>query len=161
MFCYNGLNIYKVTIMLRKSAIWKVLALGLMAQAGVALAQTPPSEAPPKLERIEEGADTPITITPKRDNRNKIIEKRDGGQVKEVQVTTGGSTYTMKGAGAATASTNNSEGTGSTLRPPQWKVLEFDLSKKKQSEREAEAAAAAAAAPPAFVPPPPPPPAAK
>ncbi|MGZ8315125.1 MAG: hypothetical protein ACXW3B_08110 [Telluria sp.] len=147
--------------MLHKSAIWKVLALGLMAQAGVALAQTPPSEAPPKLERIEEGSDAPVTITPKRDSRN-ITEKREGGQVKEVQVRTGKSTYTMKGANPATASTNNSEGTGSTLRPPQWQILEFDLSKKKQSEREAEAAAAAAAAPPAAVPPPPPmPPAAK
>ncbi|RJG15446.1 DUF2782 domain-containing protein [Massilia cavernae] len=152
--------------MLRKTAIWKLLAAGLIVQSGAVLAQTPPaqtapSQAPPKLERIEEGSDTPITITPRREQRNKIVERRDGGQVKEVKVTTGGSTYTMKGAGPATASTNNSEGAGSTLRPPQWQILEFDLSKRKQSEREAEATAAAAAAPPALVPPPPPPPAAK
>lgn len=154
-FCYNGLNIYKVTIM-RKSAIWKLLAAGVFAQSAIALAQTAPSQAPPKLERIEESKDAEITITPRRDAR-AITEKREGGQVKEVQVTTGKSTYSMKGANPATASTGNAEGAGSTLRTPQWQILEFDLSKKKQSEREAEAAAAAAAAPPAVVPPPPPP----
>ena len=142
--------------MLRTSPALKLLAVFLLANAGAALAQTKPSEAPPKLERIEEGSDTPITIVPKRDDRRNIKETRDGGQVKEVEVKSGKSTYTMKGAHPASV-TENSVGTGSTLRPPQWKVLEFDLSKKKQAQRDEEAAAAAAAAPPAAVPPPPPP----
>lgn len=140
--------------MMRTSPALKLLALFLLAHAGSALAQTRPSDAPPKLERIEEGSDTPVTIVPKRDQQRKIKETKDGGQVKEVQVTSGKSTYTMKGSNPASVA-ENSVGTGSTLRPPQWKVLEFDLSKKKQAQRDEEAAAAAAAAPPAPVPPPP------
>jgi hypothetical protein len=141
----------------RNSPALKLLAVFLLANAGTAFAQTKPSDAPPKLERIEEGSDTPVTIVPKRDERRKIKEKREGGQVTEVQVTSGKSTYTMKGANPASTAMGNSEGTGSTLRTPQWQVLEFDLSKKKQKQRDEEAAAAAAAAPPAPVPPPPPP----
>jgi hypothetical protein len=142
--------------MLRTSPALKLLAVFLLANSGAALAQTKPSDAPPKLERVEEGSETPVTIVPKRDERRNIKETRDGGQVKEVEVKSGKSTYTMKGANPASV-TENSVGTGSTLRPPQWKVLEFDLSKKKQAQRDEEAAAAAAAAPPAPVPPPPPP----
>lgn len=142
--------------MMRPSPALKLLALFLLAHGGAAFAQTKPSDAPPKLERIEEGSDTPVTIVPKRDEQRKIKETRDGGQVKEVQVKSGKSTYTMKGSNPASV-TETSVGTGSTLRPPQWQVLEFDLSKKKQAQRDEEAAAAAAAAPPAAVPPPPPP----
>lgn len=147
---------FKVNIMLRKSSIWKLLSLCLLAQAGAAFAQSTPSSAPPKLERIEEGSDTPITVTPKKESNRSVSEKRDGGQVKEVTVKSGKSVYTMKGANPASV-TQTGDGAGSTLRPPQWKVLEFDLAKKKQKERDEEAAAAAAAAPPAPVPPPPPP----
>jgi len=154
--CYNDPNEYKVITMLRKSSIWKLLSLCLLAQTGAALAQTKPSEAPPKLERIEEGSDTPITVTPKRESPRSISEKKEGGQTKEVTVKSGKSTYTMKGTNPASV-TQTGDGVGSTLRPPQWKVLEFDLSRKKQTERDAEAAEAAAAAPPAPVPPPPPP----
>lgn len=133
----------------------KLLALFLLANAGSAQAQTKPSDAPPKLERIEEGTDTPVTIVPKREQQRQVKETKDGGQVKEVQVKSGNSTYTMKGSKPGSVN-ETSVGTGSTLRPPQWQVLEFDLSKKKQAQRDEEAAAAAAAAPPANVPPPPP-----
>ena len=141
--------------MTRTSPALKLLALFLLANAGPALAQTKPSEAPPRLERIEEGSDTPVTIVPKREQQRQVKETKDGGQVKEVQVKSGKSTYTMKGRNPASVN-ETSVGTGSTLRPPQWQVLEFDLSKKKQAQRDEEAAAAAAAAPPANVPPPPP-----
>ncbi|NML62499.1 hypothetical protein HHL21_15735 [Massilia sp. RP-1-19] len=141
--------------MMRTSPAVKLLALFLLANGGAAYAQTKPSDAPPKLERIEEGSDTPVTIVPQRDEQRKVRETRDGGQVREVEVKSGKSTYTMKGSNPASV-TETSVGTGSTLRPPQWKVLEFDLSKKKQAQRDEEAAAAAAAAPPAAVPPPPP-----
>lgn len=141
--------------MMRTAPALKLLALFLFASAGSAFAQTRPSDAPPKLERIEEGADAPVTIVPKRDQpKVRIEETRKDGMVKEVEVTTGNSTYTMKGKHPASV-TEMGPGVGSTLRPPQWQVLEFDLSKKKQSQRDEEAAAAAAAAPPAAVPPPP------
>jgi hypothetical protein len=146
----------KVIIMMRTTPALKLLALFLLANAGSAFAQTKPSDAPPKLERIEEGSDTPVTIVPKREEQRQVRETKDGGQVKEVQVKSGKSIYTMKGKNPASV-TETSVGTGSTLRPPQWQVLEFDLSKKKQAQRDEEAAAAAAAAPPAAVPPPPPP----
>jgi hypothetical protein len=141
--------------MARTSSVGKILLLGMLAHVSLAQAQQTPSSAPPKLERIEEGSETPITVTPQQRNAKKITEKREGGRVTEVEVKTGKSSYTMK-ANPPGAISQPGDTTGGTLRPPQWKVLEFDLFKKKQKERE-EADAATAAAPP----PPPPPPAKK
>jgi hypothetical protein len=146
--------------MVRTSSVGKILMLGMLAHASLALAQQaqqtptqkPPSSAPPKLERIEEGSDTPITVTPQQRRGAKINEKREGGRVTEVEVTSGKSSYTMKGAAPGSV-VQTGDNTGSTLRPPQWKVLEFDLSRKKQKTGEAADAATADA-------PPPPPPAA-
>jgi hypothetical protein len=134
--------------MARTSSVWKILLLGMLAHVSLAQAQQTPSSAPPKMERVEEGSDTPITVTPQQRNAKKITEKREGGRTTEVQVSTGKSSYTMK-ANPPGAVSQPGDTTGSTLRPPQWKVLEFDLFKKKQKERaEAEAAATAAAPPP-------------
>lgn len=141
--------------MSRTSSVWKILMLGMLAHASLAQAQQTPSSAPPKLERIEEGADTPITVTPGQKSGKKIVEKREGGRTTEVQVTTGKSSYTMKGTPPGAVSQPGDSG---ALRPPQWKVLEFDLFKKKQKQELDEAAAAATAAAP---PPPPLPPQAK
>jgi hypothetical protein len=140
--------------MARTSSVWQLLALGMLAQAGLAQAQQTPSSAPPKLERVPEGADTPITTVPRAPERGgpaKVVEKRNDGRVTEVQVTSGKSTYTMKSNPPDTISQPGDPASG-TLRPPQWKVLEFDFGKKKQAAEAAEAAGAAA-------PPPPPPPA--
>ncbi|WP_426173482.1 hypothetical protein [Massilia sp. TWR1-2-2] len=138
--------------MSRTSFVWKTLLLGTLAQAGIAQAQQTANTPPPKMERIEEGSDTPVTITPKSGNRTNINEKREGGRITEVEVTSGKSTYTMKGS-LPGAVTQTGDATGSTLRPPQWKVLEFDLSRKKQKDaQEAEAAATGTA----VAPPPPP-----
>jgi hypothetical protein len=138
--------------MARTTSVWKILALGLLAHVSLAQAQQTPSSAPPKMERVEEGSDRPITVTPPARKATKIVEKRnDGGRVTEVQVTSGKSNYTMK---ANPPDAISQPGDGGTLRPPQWKVLEFDFGKKKHKEGD-EAAAEAAAAPP------PPPPAAK
>ena len=139
--------------MARTTTVGKILLLGMLACASLAQAQQaqqsqqPSSSAPPKLERIEEGTDTPITVTPQQRSGAKINEKREGGRVTEVQVTTGKSSYTMKGAVPGSVA-QTGDATGSTLRPPQWKVLEFDLSKKKQKEGEDADAATADAPPP-------------
>jgi hypothetical protein len=133
--------------MARTTSVWKILLLGMLAHASLAQAQQTPSSAPPKMERVEEGSDKPVTITPQQRNAQKITEKRDGGRVTEVQVTTGKSSYTMK-ANPAGAVAQPGDTASGTLRPPQWKVLEFDLFKKKQKEREEADAAATAAAPP-------------
>ncbi|MGO4479121.1 hypothetical protein AB4Z32_22995 [Massilia sp. 2TAF26] len=119
------------------------LGLLLAAQAGSALAQqssqpTPPqstqNQAPPKLERVEPGSDVPATNIPSRE-RTQIKERRDGGQVTEVEVTSSGSHYYMK--------PNNPPGnavpgsaSGNSIRAPQWKVGEFDLSGKRKAPAE-------------------------
>jgi hypothetical protein len=133
--------------MLRTSSVWKILSLCLLAHAGLALAQATPATAPPKLERVEEGSDTPITITPTKGEK-KITEKREGGRVTEVTVKTGKSSYTMK-PNVAPGNAQPGDAQSAAIRAPQWKVMEFDLGKKKQKEHEEDAAA---------VPPPPPPP---
>jgi hypothetical protein len=135
--------------MLRSSSLCKLLSLCLLAHAGTALAQQKPAETPPKLEVIEEGSDTPITVTPPKSGGSKITEKKEGGRTTEVQVKSGKSSYTMKGAHPSAVAERG--GTGNTLAPPQWKVLEFDLAKKKKTDKEAVPETADA--------PPPPPPA--
>jgi hypothetical protein len=140
------------------------LTLLLAAQAGLALAQqsaqppAPPSnqnQAPPKLERVEPGSDVPASNIPSR-TRTQIKETRDGGQVTEVEVNSSGSHYYMK--------PNNPPGnavpgsvTGNTIRAPQWRLGEFDLTGKRRAANEAGANVPTTA----DAPPPPPPPADK
>jgi hypothetical protein len=140
--------------MSRTSSAWtyvgKTLLLGMLAHAGLAAAQQTVNMPPPKMERIDD-SDVPLTTAPPRTAAPKVSEKREGGQVKEVEVKSGKSTYTMK-ANPPTAVAQPGDPASGALRPPQWKVLEFDLFRKKQKE-EAEAAGAATA----VAPPPPPP----
>ena len=118
---------------------WKIVSrLGvvcLLAHAGIVMAQQP-AATPPKLERIEEGSDTPITVTPPKSTQgNKITEKKQNGKVTEVTVKSGPSTYTMKpNTPAGNAQPGDAMSNG--LRAPQWTVLEFDLGKKKKTDKE-------------------------
>ncbi|NHZ82970.1 hypothetical protein F2P44_27380 [Massilia sp. CCM 8695] len=133
--------------MLRTSSLCKTLALCLLAHANLAGAQqTKPSDAPPKLERLDESNMAPATPAP-RANEPKITEKRAGGRTTEVKVKTGKSSYTMKGNNPAGGSSTG-DATGSTLRAPQWTVGEFDLNKKKKAASEAAANTDAAPVPP-------------
>ncbi|MEO7494215.1 MAG: hypothetical protein ABIT83_11050 [Massilia sp.] len=149
--------------MSRTPSIPQLLALCLFAQLGLAQAQNQapaaaqksPSSAPPQLERIEEGTDTPITTAPlpTRKGDKRITEKKDNQGGREVEVKSVGKTsYTMKSVPPGTAATSAS-GATTTLRPPQWKVLEFDLGKKKPKQgEEAEGGAADAASVPVTAP---------
>jgi hypothetical protein len=145
-----------VTIMLRFPSRLTLIALALAAQSGLAMAQqstapqSTPSQAPPKLESVEPGSDIPATnIPPKRGTQ--IEEKRsDSGQVTEVDVTAGGSHYTMK--------PNNLPGnavpgsvTGNQVTGAQWTVKTFDLSGKRHAT-----SATGQNVPTADAPPPPP-----
>jgi cytoskeletal protein RodZ len=136
------------------------LALLLAAPAGLALAQqaaqqqaqpqSTQNQAPPKLERVEPGSDVPATTIPSR-TRTQITERRDGGQVTEVEVNSSGSHYTMKPnipPGNAVPGSN-----ANSIRAPQWKVGEFDLSGKRKAAAEAGTNTPVAA----DMPPPPPP----
>jgi hypothetical protein len=126
--------------MLRTSTIWKTALLCLLAHAALAAAQNAPSSAPPKLERIEEGSDTPITVTAKPKSDKKITEKREQGRVTEVEVQSGKSHYIMKPNVPAGNAVPGDAQSGA-IRAPQWKVLEFDMNAKKKKEKEEEAAA--------------------
>ncbi len=138
--------------MLRSNQLRKILPLCLFACAAGALAQNKPAEVPPKLDIIEQGSDVPVTITPPKAGGTKITEKKEGGRVTEVQVRSGKSHYTMK-PNVPAGNAQPGDGQSSAVRAPQWTVLEFDLNKKKKTDREAVNEAAS-------VPPPPPPPAA-
>ncbi len=132
--------------MLRTPLLLSLLTLSLSA----AQAQTPPkpSEAPPKLEVVEEGADAPVTVTPRHSGGAKITEKKEGGRVTEVKVKSGKSSYTMK-PNIPAGNAQPGDAQSSTLRAPQWTVLEFDLnSKKKNAGKDAAPAATPAEAPP-------------
>jgi hypothetical protein len=133
--------------MSRTSSVWKILLLGMLAHISLARAQQTPSSAPPQLERLEEGREAPIVVTPGQKSGKKIVEKREGGRTTEVQVTSGKSSYTMKANNPASIGQGGDASAGA-LRPPQWKVLEFDLFKKKQKQESDEAAATAEAPPP-------------
>jgi hypothetical protein len=148
------LQTIKVNLMSRTSTCLKTLTLCLLAHAGFAAAQQePPSDRPPKLERIEPGSDVPATTIPDR-GRTKITEKKQGGVVTEVEVQSGGSTYYMKPNRPA-GNAQPGDAQSSQIRPPEWKVMEFDLTGKKRKSAAAIADEAAAAA--ADVPAPPPP----
>lgn len=124
------------------------LLVGALLPATAVFAQQKPSDKPPQLETIEPGSDTPVTITPQTRSSNKISQTKDGGRVTEVQVNAGGSHYTMKGVRPGSVNDINDQ-SGASLRPPQWKVMEFDLSKKKKTDPEgAPAADGTANAPP-------------
>jgi hemolysin activation/secretion protein len=123
------------------------------AQTAQQPAQPPQNQAPPKLERVDPNSDLPASNIPSR-TRSEIKETRVDGQVTEVEVTSSGSHYYMK--------PNNPPGnavpgsvTGNTIRAPQWKVGEFDLSGRRKANNETGANTPAAA----DAPPPPPMPA--
>ena len=125
------------------------LSIALLACAGTASAQTaataqPPAgqgAQPPVTERIEPGSDVPATrIEPRRGT--KITEKRNNGQVTEVEVQAGKSHYIMRPNQAA-GNAQAGDAQSSAFRAPQWQVMEFDIGPKKNTA-DAEAAAAAA-----------------
>ena len=128
------------------------LFLALLPCAGIAGAQTatPPAQSPaqstaqpPVTERIEQGSDEPATrIEPRRGTQ--IIEKRNNGQVTEIEVQSGKSRYTMR-PHQPVGNAQAGDAQSSAFRAPQWQVMEFDLNAKKKAAAEAEAAAAAAA----------------
>jgi hypothetical protein len=137
--------------MLRTPAVFTSLTLCLLTHAGMATAQQKPSEAPPKLEVIEQGSDTPITVTPPKSAGTKITEKKEGGRVTEVKVKSGNSSYTMK-PNVPAGNAQPGDAQSSAFRAPQWTVLEFDLNKKKKTDRENVPEAADAPPPPVAAP---------
>jgi len=157
--------------MLRSTPRFALLTLCLFAHAGLASAQptTPPqtqtqpaqssqratlpatpaqqqrpSDAPPQLERIEPGSDVPATTIPPRQG-TRITEKRgNDGKVAEVEVQAGPSRYTMK-PNVAPGNAQPGDISGSSIRAPQWQVMEFDFGNPKKKNTDEQPAAAAPA----------------
>ncbi|MCG2585402.1 hypothetical protein [Massilia sp. TS11] len=132
--------------MQRSAPIWTLLALAGALAAGPALAQQAQAEksssAPPKLERIDDNADQPITVIPQKP-QTQITEKKEGGRTTEAHVKAGKSEYTVK---AHTPAGNAQVGDAQTggVRAPQWQVMEFDLNKRKPKDVDNPEKAAAA-----------------
>jgi hypothetical protein len=133
--------------------------------AGLALAQTPPPQQ--KLEPVEE-AETAITNKPKTQTPpGRVKEKtRQTERGTETEVDTGRTTYTVKQQTPAGNAAVGDVASGSGVRgTTTFKVLEFDLNRKKKPDDKdaapaegaaAASAPAASAATRASVPPPPP-----
>lgn len=139
--------------MLRTPRLLTLLSLCVLAPAAFAQAQQKPSEAPPKLQVVDEGADAPLKVERPRQGGTKIVEKKVGGKVTEVTVKAGPSTYTMKPHDPP-GNAQPGDGQSPDIRAPQWTIFEFDLfGKKKGGDKDAAPADADAAAAPA--PPPP------
>jgi hypothetical protein len=147
----------KVNMMPRTRTSLKLLPLCLIACASLASAQqtqtTPPSEKPPKLERIEPGSDVPATTIPPKGGTH-ITEKKQGGVVTEVEVQAGPSHYIMR---PNTPAGNAQPGTveAGATRAPQWQVLEFDLNRKRKQGEAGSGETAGESPAAADVPPPP------
>jgi hypothetical protein len=143
-------------IIMRTFKLWSTVMVCIAAVAAPlsAAAQQAPQSAdatPPKLEKLEEGEAPAITIR-KQEGERKITEKREQGKVTEVKVQSGKSTYYLKSnepAGSALPGDTES----SSMRAPQWQVLEFGHPK---NPKEAEPPQTLAPAPPASEPPNPP-----
>lgn len=83
------------------------------------------SDAPPKLEKLEEGEAPAVTIRGSKP-QTQITEKREQGRVTSVKVKSGNSTYYLKPnvpAGSALPGDAQSDST----RGAQWQIMEFDL----------------------------------
>lgn len=130
--------------MKRASTIWLTLA-GAVAIAATPLLANAQQQAPkpPVLEKLEEGQAPAVTIRPS-EREQAITEKREQGKVTEVHVKTGGSSYTVK-ANDQPGSIQPGEAQSTSMRVPQWQILEFDLGMRKEKQEGDKAATPPAA----------------
>lgn len=140
---------------MRTFKVWPILTACVAAYA-IPLAvnaQQTNGDAPPQLEKLEEGEAPTVTIR-RPDQQGSVIEKRErGGIVSEVQVNRGNSTYYLR-PNTQAGSAMYGDGQSNNLRAPQWRIGEFDLRRSDQ-DREAEARAAGSTPPPPAMPAPP------
>ena len=119
---------------MRKLTLWSVISACVAAAAmAPAAAQQTKQEVdgkPPKLEKLEEGEAPAITIR-KPGGERKITEKRAQGKVKEVKVQSGKSTYYLK-PNEPVGSALPGDAESSSMRAPQWQVMEFGQPKPTQ-----------------------------
>ncbi len=93
-------------------------------------AQPVPSDAPPQLETGDDSTNPGITVR-QPDNKPVITERRQGGEIKDIKVKSGKSTYHLKPGSTAA---NNAQGGASTTHPAQWVIKEFGAGSKPNKE---------------------------
>lgn len=103
------------------------------ADASSTTAKNVPSSAPPTLEKLDEGPDAALGMK-KPEPTRKVTEKKVNGKVTEVQVKNGKSQYVIK-ANSNVGNAVPGETTNNQVRGAQWNVMEFDLGKKKNPEK--------------------------
>jgi hypothetical protein len=115
---------------MRTFKVWPIATVCLAASFILlqARAQQAADNAPPRLEKLEEGEAPAITIRPP-DGAQKITETRKQGAVTEVRVNSGNSTYYLKPNRPA-GSALPGDAQSSSMRAAQWEVLEFGHPKK-------------------------------
>lgn len=101
---------------------------------------------PPQLERLDEG-EAPAAAAARPESNNKIIEKRERGQVTSIRVERGDSTYYLK-PNTQVGSALHGDAQSSATRAPQWQILEFDWGREPEKAKDAAARAATVAPPP-------------
>lgn len=120
-----------------KAAALAAITAAFSLAAPLAMAQAAPAAVappPPELQTLDEGEPPAVTIKKPGDGQgsgNKIEERRDHGQTKEIKVQSGPSTYYLKPKEQLGSSTPGDVQSG----PPtgaQWKIKEFDWGGKKK-----------------------------
>lgn len=124
--------------LLARNLLITCFAYGLASLPAGAQTQASASDAPPQLEKLEEGQAPAVTIRGSKP-QTQITEKREQGKVTSVKVTTGGSTYYLKPNEPA-GSALPGDGQSDTTRGAQWKVMEFDLGRHPDAQQTGQAA---------------------
>ena len=129
------------------SSLGLALPLALLAYAPASHAAD--KNAPPQMEKLEEGEPPAVTIRAPSAGNTTITETRaPGGKVKQVKVSTGKSTYYLKPKDEI-GNTMPGDMQSANSRPAQWEVMTFDIARNKKEQKEVEEAAAVPPPPPA------------
>ncbi|MFI4939768.1 MAG: DUF2782 domain-containing protein [Burkholderiales bacterium] len=120
--------------------VWSIASLSAAAlfMPLLVVAQQPPSDAPPKLEMLEEGEPPAIKLG-KPEDEHKVTETRDDSGVKEIKVQTGVSTYYLK-PNKQVGNALPGDAQSTTNRGAEWKILEFGRPKPKDASEQDGAA---------------------
>lgn len=112
---------------MRTFKVWPIAVVCLAGSGALLQARAQqgrqPADAPPRLEKLEEGEAPGITIR-KPEGARKITETRKQGKVTEIKVNSGNSTYYLKPNSPA-GSALPGDAQSSSMRAAQWEVLEF------------------------------------
>jgi hypothetical protein len=120
-----------------KAALLAVVTTAACFASPLTMAQSAPTAVappPPELQTLDEGEPPAVTIKKPGEGTssgNKIEERRDHGQTKEIKVQSGPSTYYLKPKQQLGSSTPGDAQSG----PPtnaQWQIKEFDWGGKKK-----------------------------